>query len=350
MTLADFDYELPAAHIAQRPAARRDDARLLVLDRRTGATTDARFRDLASWLSTDDLVVLNDTRVVPSRLTGRKSTGGRVEVLLVERVGACEWSCLIRAGRAPAPGASLDLGADLRGTVRGRSGDRFLVSLEAHAGELEQVLERVAGVPLPPYIERPEPVDPALAALDRERYQTVFARHPGAVAAPTAGLHFTHETLRALESKGVRIAWVTLHVGPATFQPLRTERIDDAGIGAESFAVPVATADAIERTRERGGRVIAVGTTVVRALEHSARDDRSVEPGTGRTTLLIRPGHAFRVVDQLVTNFHLPRSTLLMLVCAFGGRERVLAAYHRAIALGYRFYSYGDAMFVRTDE
>jgi len=350
MSLRDFDYALPAERIAQRPAARRDDARLLVLDRRSGAIEDACFRDLAVWLRPGDLVVLNDTRVVPSRLVGRKASGGRIELLLVERVGAADWSCLMRAARAPAAGARLVLDHGLRASVRGRRGDRFLVSLEADAGDVAEIVERVAAIPLPPYLVRPDPVDPDLAALDRERYQTVFARSPGAVAAPTAGLHFTREALAAIEAEGVRTAYVTLHVGPATFQPVRTERVEDHRLGAEPFAIPQATAEAISRTRAEGGRVVAVGTTVVRALEHRAREDGSVEPGTGSTDLFIRPGYGFRVVDELVTNFHLPRSTLLMLVCAFAGRELVLAAYDHAIALGYRFYSYGDAMLVRSGD
>jgi S-adenosylmethionine:tRNA ribosyltransferase-isomerase len=347
---SDFDYELPAERIAQRPAARRDDARMLVLDRESGRMVDARFRDLPQRLRAGDLLVLNDTRVVPSRLFGRKESGGRIELLLVERVADAEWSCLARAARAPSAGARIELPHGLRATVSGRTGDRFRVRLEAEGGDPAAIVAAVAGIPLPPYIARPEPADPDLAALDRERYQTVYAREPGAVAAPTAGLHFTRETLDALGRAGVRAAFLTLHVGPGTFQPLRTERIEEHVLGAERFMIPDETARAIDEARGRGGRIVAVGTTVVRTLEHRARPDASVEPGSGSTDLFIRPGHTFRVVDQLLTNFHLPRSTLLMLVCAFAGRERVLAAYDRAIALGYRFYSYGDAMLVGSTE
>ncbi len=279
MTLSDFDYELPAERIAQRPPVRRDDARLLVLDRAHGNVADARFRDLPARLRAGDLLVLNDTRVVPSRLVGHKASGGRIELLLVERVADAEWSCLVRAARAPAPGTRLVLGQGLEATVLGRTADRFHVRIDAPAGDVAQLVAERAQIPLPPYIARPEPIDPALAALDRERYQTVFARAPGAVAAPTAGLHFTPEMLSALAARGVRTAFVTLHVGPGTFQPVRTERIEDHVLGAEPFAIPDDTARAIACARGAGGRVVAVGTTVVRTLEHRARPDGTVDAG-----------------------------------------------------------------------
>lgn len=354
MRLEEFDYELPADRIAQRPAERRDTARLLVLDRTTGIDEDSSFREIDRWLRPGDLLVLNDTRVVPSRLQGRKATGGRVELLLVERTGegggSVEWSCLASGARSLKPGTRLDFQAGLRAWVRERSGDRITVVFEADGAEVVPLVERAAAIPLPPYILRTDPVDPALAALDRERYQTVYASNPGAVAAPTAGLHFTRETFARLEARGVKTAFLTLHVGPATFQPVRAERVEDHSLGAEPVSIPTSTAEAIDRTRTSGGRIVAVGTTVVRALEQRVTPDGRVEAGVGSCDLFIRPGHRFRVVDELVTNFHLPRSTLLMLVCALAGRERVLAAYHRAIARGYRFYSYGDAMLVRSGE
>ncbi len=349
MNVGEFDYDLPADRIAQRPAERRDDARLLVLDRDSGAVVGSTFREIDRWLAPGDLLVLNDTKVVPSRLLGRKSSGGEVELLLVERVGPATWSCLVRAARAPAPGTRLVLEPGLGAWVRERRGDRFTIVFEAESAHVVELLERAAEIPLPPYIVRPRPVDPQLAALDRERYQTVYASSPGAVAAPTAGLHFTREVFARLEARGVEIAFLTLHVGPGTFQPVRTASIEDHTLAAEPASVPLATAEAIARARLRRGRIVAVGTTVVRALEQRATADGRVEPGAGPCDLFIRPGHRFRVVDELVTNFHLPRSTLLVLVCALAGRERVLAAYHRAVTQGYRFYSYGDAMLVRSE-
>jgi S-adenosylmethionine:tRNA ribosyltransferase-isomerase len=348
VTLDEFDYELPRERIAQHPLPRRDAARLLVLDRASGRLDDSGVGELAAWLDAGDLLVFNDTRVVPARLLGRKASGGRVELLLVERVGPGEpvWRCLLRASRKPGPGARLELADDLSATVLGREVDGlWLVGFDrtsSSLGSLESALERAGRLPLPPYIERPPAED------DRERYQTVFARRPGAVAAPTAGLHFTPELLGALAAAGLGTAWLTLHVGPGTFEPVRTERVDDHVMHAEAFEIPEATADAVRGARERGGRIVAVGTTVVRALEHVAERDGEVHPARGACGLFIRPGFRFRVVDALLTNFHLPRSTLLMLVAAFAGRERVLEAYAHAARERYRFYSYGDAMLVRS--
>ena len=348
MTLDEFDYELPRERIAQHPLPRRDAARLLVLDRATGRLEDSGVGELAGWLDAGDLLVLNDTRVVPARLLGRKASGGRVELLLVERVAPDEpvWRCLLRASRKPGVGARLELADDLSATVLGREADGlWLVGFESRSsslGSLEAALERAGRLPLPPYIERPPAED------DRERYQTVFARRPGAVAAPTAGLHFTPELLGALAAAGIGTAWLTLHVGPGTFEPVRSERVDDHVMHAEVFEIPEATADALRVARERGARIVAVGTTVVRALEHVAKRDGEVHAARGACDLFIRPGFRFRVVDALLTNFHLPRSTLLMLVAAFAGRERVLEAYAHAMRERYRFYSYGDAMLVRS--
>jgi S-adenosylmethionine:tRNA ribosyltransferase-isomerase len=347
--VADFDYDLPPERIAQRPAAERDGSRLLVLPA-TGAVEHDRFERLAQRLASGDLVVLNDTRVRPARLVGRKPGGGRVELLLIEQVGAERgresWRCLLRSSRPPAAGGRLAFGEALAGEVVEREGETWIVRLAAAEGSVEEALGRAGQVPLPPYVRRgasgPD-------ALDRERYQTVYARHVGAVAAPTAGLHFTAAAFERLARAGIECAMLTLHVGPGTFLPVRGEQVGEHRLHAEPFELPAETAAAVERARRRGGRVVAVGTTVVRALEASAAAGGQVLAGRGRTDLFIRPGFRFGVVDLLLTNFHLPRSTLLMLVAAFAGTERVLAAYREALRSSYRFYSYGDAMLVEGE-
>ena len=315
MRRADFAYDLPPGLIAQVPLATRSASRMLCLDGDTGAVEDAAVVDLPGRLRSGDLLVFNDTRVIPARVFGRKASGGRVE-LLVER---------LLDGGVPA-------------TVVGRRDDLFELQLPAGTDAVAW-LEAAGHVPLPPYIERAD--EPA----DRERYQTVYGRRPGAVAAPTAGLHFDDALLAALEARGVRRGFVTLHVGAGTFQPVRAEHVADHVMHAEWLEVPRATCDAVAATRARGGRVVAVGTTTVRSLETAARDG-TLQPFAGETRLFITPGYAFRVVDLMLTNFHLPESTLLMLVCAFAGTERVLAAYRHAVAARYRFFSYGDAMLV----
>jgi S-adenosylmethionine:tRNA ribosyltransferase-isomerase len=352
MLTRDFDYDLPEALIAQE-AAPRGTSRLLVLDAPAGsAERHRRVSDLPEILRPGDLLVVNDTRVIPARIFGRRlledgSEGARVELLLIERAGpegSTEWEALVRPGRkarpgtvllfsdAPAPGAGRPLRAEVTAKLDdGRHRARFSEPVEPH-------LERLGHVPLPPYIKRPDRSD------DRDRYQTVFARRPGAIAAPTAGLHFTPELLDRLRAHGIDRATVTLHVGIGTFKPVTADLVHEHRMDAERYEISDDAADAIHRTRERGGRVVAVGTTVVRALESAAAEDGTVRPGTGRTELFIYPGYRFRAVDALLTNFHLPRSTLLMLVCAFAGKDRVLAAYREAVEEGYRFYSYGDAM------
>jgi S-adenosylmethionine:tRNA ribosyltransferase-isomerase len=349
--LSDFDYELPPGRIAQRPLSRRDDSRLLVMDRASGASAHRRFEDLPELLDPGDLLVLNDTRVLAARLHGAKPSGGRVEALLLERVGgadsAPEWRCLLRASRTPGPGGRVEFGRELSAEVLARGQEHWTLRFESPDGNPAAAIERVGRLPLPPYIEREAGGD-SLDEEDRERYQTVYAKRPGAVAAPTAGLHFSPRLLRRLADRGVQTTLVTLHVGPGTFQPVRVEVVEEHRMHDESYALPESAADAIARTRREGGRVVAVGTTVVRTLEHRARADGTVEPGAGRCGLFIYPGFEFRVVDALITNFHLPRSTLLMLVSAFAGREAVLDAYAEAIREGYRFYSYGDAMMVRS--
>ena len=339
MRRADFSYPLPRELIAQHPLPQRTASRLLALDGARGAVRDLRFTDFPSLLRPGDLLVLNDTRVLPARLLGRKATGGACELLLERILDPRRFLAQARASKGLRPGTSISLpgGATAR--------------VVAHHGELQELaLDRDAlayfeahgSVPLPPYLGR-EAQD-----SDRERYQTVYADEPGAVAAPTAGLHFDNAILLALEQGGIAIARLTLHVGAGTFQPLRSDDLGAHRMHAERFCVPAETVAAVDAARRRGGRVIAVGTTVVRALESIAAAG-SLAAGAGETDLFIVPGHRFRMVDALLTNFHLPESTLLVLVAAFAGRERVLAAYHHAIAGRYRFFSYGDAMFVTPD-
>jgi len=335
--LSDFDYELPAALIAQYPLAARRDARLLVLGAGVGELRDGAIPDLVDLLRPHDLLVLNDTRVIPARLYGRKDTGGAVEILLERALGPERALAHVRASKAPRAGARIAVegGGVLR--VLGRADDLF--EIEADGETLAAVLERAGHMPLPPYIARAD------EALDRERYQTVWAARPGAVAAPTAGLHLDEALLAACRAKGVALGTITLHVGAGTFRPLRDAEPDKHVLHAERCEVSVDLCAAAAAARAAGGRVVAVGTTVTRALETAAAGG-ALAPFEGDTRLFIRPGFQFRVVDALLTNFHLPRSTLLMLVAAFGGYERVLAAYRHAVAARYRFFSYGDAMWL----
>lgn len=335
MNPADFDYELPEELIAQEPLAARSASRLLCVGA-TGDAVDLRFTDLARLLRPGDLLVVNETRVIPARVFGRKDSGGRIEMLL-ERILEPDLALAqLRASHAPKPGSRILFGAGVVAEVVGRQ-DAFYVL--RFARPVLELLEQSGHVPLPPYIRRAD------ATADRERYQTVFARHPGSVAAPTAGLHFDQALLDRLVAGGVRTATVTLHVGAGTFAPLRAAQLAAGRLHPERVVVGVATVAAIAATRERGRRVVAVGTTVVRALETAAAAG-DLAPFDGDTELFIRPGFEFRIVDALVTNFHLPQSSLLMLACAFGGTARVLAAYRHAVANRYRFFSYGDAMFL----
>ena len=328
MRLAEFDYALPEELIAQHPPAKRAASRLLRLDAASGRIEDLAFADLPSLVGRRDALVLNDTRVIKARLAGAKASGGRIE-LFVERVtGAREALALIRSGHAPRPGGELRVGDGARVTVVGREEDLYRVRF---AEDVHAVLERCGAVPLPPYILR------APDATDAERYQTVYARQPGAVAAPTAGLHFDRALLEEIEARGARIAHVTLHVGAGTFLPVRTEDIDAHRMHQEHYDVPRAAMDAIA-----GRRVLAVGTTTLRALESAALTGQL----RGETALFIRPGFRFLLADRLLTNFHLPRSSLLMLAAAFAGLENIRRAYAHAIAKRYRFYSYGDAMLI----
>jgi S-adenosylmethionine:tRNA ribosyltransferase-isomerase len=327
MRLSEFAYALPAELIAQHPAPQRTASRLLHLDAKTGALRDLRFADLPGFVDDRDTVVLNDTRVVKARLYGRKPTGGAVEIFVERTVGEREALALMRAGHSPKAGTEVLIGA-VRATVLGREGELYRVRFSE---AVESVLERHGTVPLPPYIShRPDPGD-------AERYQTVYATAPGAVAAPTAGLHFDEGMLEHLRRRGARVAKLTLHVGLGTFQPVRTARIEEHRMHREHYRIPAETLESIA-----GRRVLAVGTTVLRALETFALRGES----EGETDLFITPGFRFRVVDRLLTNFHLPKSTLLMLVCAFAGRDNILRAYGHAIEQRYRFFSYGDAMLI----
>lgn len=336
MRLEDFDYALPGELIAQTPTAERAASRLLHLER-GGALHDLRFADIVDLIAPEDLVVLNDTRVIKARLLARKTTGGRVE-LLVERVlGGDEVLAQVRASHVPQEGACLRIADEVEATVLERRGGFLRLRFEG-GGDVLSVLDRHGTVPLPPYIEH------AADAADEARYQTVYAREPGAVAAPTAGLHFDAAILDTLRGRGVEIATVTLHVGAGTFQPVRSSDLAAHEMHAEWFCVPQGVVEAIERTRTRGGRVLAVGTTTLRALETAGAGE--LRAMTGETRLFIVPGYRFRVVDRLLTNFHLPKSTLLMLVSAFAGFEEIRQAYRHAVAARYRFYSYGDAMLI----
>lgn len=348
MDVALFDFELPPEQIAQAPAAEREDARLLVLERATGrVAAHARVRDLSRFLLPSDLLLLNNTRVFPARLLGRRDpSGGAVECLLVRRLEDDRWEALMHPGQKLHPGAKVVFGAGssaLHGEVLAQHfHGRRTIRLWSESGtDIDRLVDAIGHMPLPPYIHRPD--DQA----DRERYQTVYARARGSVAAPTAGLHLTDRLLGELAGRGIARAEITLHVGYGTFQPVRVENVEEHRVEPEWFEVGEEAAAAINGALDGGRRVVAVGTTTTRAVEWAAVSGGGrVQPGAGMTEAFIFPGHRFQVLGGLLTNFHLPKSSLLMLVCAFAGREHVLAAYREAVALGYRFYSYGDAMLV----
>jgi S-adenosylmethionine:tRNA ribosyltransferase-isomerase len=334
MRLSDFDYTLPPELIAQVPAARRDASRLLVVGR--DSLCHRRFPDLGALLRAGDLLVLNDTRVIKARLMGEKDSGGRAEVLVERIEGEFVARCQVRVSKPLVVGRTVTVGPHVL-AVQGREGEFYRLRFPEPVLE---VLESQGEVPLPPYIERPAGAD------DARRYQTVYGTRPGAIAAPTAGLHFTEAMLESLSARGIETAKVTLHVGAGTFQPVRTDDLSRHRMHFERYEISTSAAAAIAGCRARGGRVVAVGTTVVRTLEAAAREDGAVAAVAGETDLFITPGYRFRVVDALLTNFHLPKSTLLMLISAFGGFERVRAAYAAAVAERYRFFSYGDAMYL----
>jgi S-adenosylmethionine:tRNA ribosyltransferase-isomerase len=340
MRRADFHYDLPQQLIALYPPQERGSSRMLCLDPLNDSLRDGSFRDFPGLLNPGDLVVFNDTRVIPARLLGHKQSGGRVEVLVERITGKQQVLAHVRASKTPGPGTRLDFAAGVSATVTGRAGDLFRLEFSGQGSALG-VLESQGHVPLPPYIRRGD------EAADHERYQTIYASRPGAVAAPTAGLHFDERCLQQLALRGVETARVTLHVGAGTFQPVRCDELEKHVMHHEYFEVGNEVCEQIAATRRRGGRVVAIGTTVVRSLE-AASVSGTPEPCRGETNLFIKPGYRFRCVDALLTNFHLPESTLLMLVAAFGGHARVMDAYRHAIGQGYRFYSYGDAMFLQS--
>ncbi len=339
MLRTDFDYHLPPELIAQQPLPERGASRLLLLDAAADRLEDGRFCDLLDQLLLGDLLVFNDTRVIPARLFGTKASGGKVEVMIERVVDQHNAVAHVRASKSPKPGSQLILDGGVEVEVTGRQDDLFeLLFLDQRP--LFEILDQVGHIPLPPYISR----DDELA--DRERYQTVFANSPGAVAAPTAGLHFDQVMLDQLAEKGIEQAFVTLHVGAGTFQPVRVDNVADHKMHAEYVEVSQQVCDQITAARARGGRVVAVGTTALRSLEGAALANNCLMPFSGETSIFITPGYKFQVVDLLITNFHLPESTLLMLVSAFAGYERVMAAYQHAVDERYRFFSYGDAMLV----
>ncbi len=342
MRRSDFHFDLPDELIAQYPAAERTASRLLCLDGNSGALADRRFRDLPQLLRAGDLLVFNDTRVIPARLFGHKETGGKVEVLVERVLDEHRVLAHVRASKSPKPGSCLTLEGGVNAEMLGRQGELFELALSGDGEESAlDLLEAHGHMPLPPYIERADAND------DRERYQTVYADKRGAVAAPTAGLHFDQVMLDTLAAQGIESAFVTLHVGAGTFQPVRVDDIRDHHMHAEYIEVGESVVEAVARTRARGGQVVAVGTTSVRSLESAAHaGGGELRPFAGDTDIFITPGYEFRVVDALLTNFHLPESTLLMLVSAFAGYENMMAAYRHAVNERYRFFSYGDAMFL----
>ena len=349
MQRTDFNYQLPPELIAQHPLPERGASRLLRLDGASGRISHHRFGELLDFLQPDDLLVFNNTRVIPARLWGRKASGGRVEILIERLVGTHDALAHIRASKSPKAGSILELSAGEgeapgphRLTVTGR--DDALFRLSSQGGPpLAGILRDIGHMPLPPYIQRADEL------ADQDRYQTVYAEREGAVAAPTAGLHFSEQLLEQLDEQGIRRAAVTLHVGAGTFQPVRADDIADHVMHAEYVEVDESVCAAVRATRARGGRVVAVGTTAVRSLETASDERGDINPFRGDTDIFIFPGYRFRSVDAMLTNFHLPESTLLMLVSAFAGREAIMAAYAEAIACGYRFFSYGDAMFITPD-
>lgn len=349
MKRSDFNYQLPPHLIAQHPLADRSASKLLVLEGESGEFTHRHFRELPQLLNSNDLLVFNDTRVIPARLWGRKITGGKVEVLIERLTGTHTALAHIRSSKSPRPGTVIELSeksdaepGHYRLQVTGREGDLFSISSE-DGPALASILSDIGHMPLPPYIERDD------ESYDRSRYQTVYARCDGAVAAPTAGLHFTEAMLSQLDARGIQRVTVTLHVGAGTFQPVREDDIAQHLMHREFVEVNESVCAAVRETRQRGGRVVAIGTTAVRALESASLASGAVAPFRGDTDIFIYPGYRFRSVDALVTNFHLPESTLLMLVSAFVGRESIMAAYEEAIAASYRFFSYGDAMFLTAN-
>lgn len=342
MHLSDFDYDLPEALIAQQPLADRASSRLLVLDRQSGEVSHRDFVDLAGLLKPGDVLVRNETRVIPARLLGEKATGGQVEVLLVRRIERedCVWRCMTRSSKPVRSGMTLSFPGGISGVVQDEEADGCRIIRFECEGEFLAALDRFGRMPLPPYIRR------EADRSDHERYQTIFGREPGAVAAPTAGLHFDEATFARLAAQHIEVCGLTLHVGLGTFLPVRSENLAEHRMHGELYQIPAGTARTVNRARHEGRRVIALGTTSTRALEDAVDENGRLCAGRGLSELFIRPGFQFRIVDGLITNFHLPGSTLLMLVSAFAGRDKILNAYRQAVQREYRFFSYGDCMLI----
>ncbi|MGK0299026.1 MAG: S-adenosylmethionine:tRNA ribosyltransferase-isomerase [Gammaproteobacteria bacterium] len=338
MKRTEFHYNLPEELIAQYPLKNREDSRLLSLDKNSGTLTDQQFKLLLNQLKPDDLLIFNDSKVIPARLFGHKESGGKVEILIERVINNHSVLAHVRASKSPKRGNKIVLENGECLLVDGREDDLFILMYNGDHTVIE-MMERSGHIPLPPYIRREDELD------DKSRYQTVYARYPGAIAAPTAGLHFTRELLTSLEESGINIGYITLHVGAGTFQPVRTDLIEDHIMHREWYQIDEALCVHVEETKKRGGRIIAVGTTVVRCLE-SASTTGSLQPYSGDTDIFIFPGYKFNVIDGMITNFHISESTLLMLVCAFAGKENIFSAYNHAIENKYRFFSYGDAMFI----
>lgn len=339
MKTHDFYYDLPEELIAQEPIADRSSSRLMCLDKATGKTEDRHFYDIVDLLRPDDLLVLNDTKVIPARLFGKKTdTGGAIEFLLLRRIAADEWEVILKPGRRAKPGAKFVFGDELFAEVLSVGEDGTRIVKFSYDGIFEEVLDRLGEMPLPPYITK--------RLEDKNRYQTVYAKNSGSAAAPTAGLHFTPELLAKIREKGVDVEFLTLHVGLGTFRPVKAEDIGEHHMHSEFYILPEKTAEAVNRAKVRGGRVISVGTTATRVLETAGGGGLPLHECSGWTDIFIYPGVKFNVIDALITNFHLPESTLIMLVSALAGRENVLAAYNEAVRKRYRFFSFGDAMFI----
>jgi S-adenosylmethionine:tRNA ribosyltransferase-isomerase len=342
MHISDFDYDLPSDLIAQTPLEQRDASRMLVLDRREHAWIDSSFKEFTRYLRPNDLVVVNNSRVIPARLTGNRETGGQVEIFLVREIEKHLWEALLRPGARLKKNSRVDFGeGKLIAEILDDPGTE-LRRIRFHCeGSFDDLLAQIGSTPLPPYIKRPS----GASAADRERYQTIYSKHRGAIAAPTAGLHFTPEVLGEVK-RNASLAEITLHVGYGTFEPVRVDDVAEHSVSGEHFEISETAAQTINNARANGGRIIVVGTTTTRALESAANENGKVEPGSGVATLTIKPGYQFRIAGALLTNFHLPRSSLLLLVSAFAGRELVLRAYGHAVDQRYRFYSYGDCMLI----
>lgn len=337
MLLSEFDYDLPEELIAQTPCEPRNHSRLMVLDRQQQTVQHQHFYDLKNFLVPGDTLIFNDTRVMPARLIGhRDKTGGKVEVFLLRRINGNEWETLVKPGKKAQPGNVICFGDELSCEVLSHTDFGGRIVRFSYDGIFEEILDRLGETPLPPYIHE--------KLADKERYQTVYSKEQGSAAAPTAGLHFTKEMMQELETMGVNLGFVTLHVGLGTFRPVSVDKIEDHAMHKEYYSVPTETTELIATTKARGGRVIAVGTTSIRTLESAAQAKGVIEAGSGWTEIFIYPGYEFKIVDAMITNFHLPKSTLLMLISAFAGKEFVLSAYRQAVEEKYRFFSFGDAM------